>query len=185
MPRIGGNQINANRDPTDLYPTHPSCTRALLKNIKLQGPVWEPAAGNGDMVKVIREAGYRVHATDILTGQDFLATAEPWAGSIVTNPPYRLADEFIAHALSLASAQTAMLLPVGALGGQRRFSGLWAKRPPALILVIARRMVVTGSASQFNHMWAVWSTDQDVGTCSDISGVHSRHTAIRWASGDD
>lgn len=174
MPRIGGNQTNTRRDPTDLYPTHPNWTRALLRAVKLRGPIWEPAAGDGSMVEVLRSAGYEVHATDILTGQDFLAVNKPWVGSIVTNPPYRFADEFIAHALDLASSKVAMLLPIGALGGQRRFSSLWNKRPPGLILVIARRMTVKSQMSQFNHIWAVWSAKRN-----------PQHTCIRWALGDD
>jgi hypothetical protein len=156
--RIGGNQSNPDRHPTDLYPTHPAWTQALLAQVTLEGPVWEPAAGNGDMVQVLEDYSYQVRATDILTGTDFLAQTDRWDGSIVTNPPYRHADEFVHKALSLTSAPVAMLLPIGALGGQRRFTQLWAAKPPSRIVVVAKRMPVYGKASQFNHIWAVWNS---------------------------
>lgn len=156
MSRIGGNQGNPDRDPTDLYPTEVEWTRALLAHVRLRGRVWECAAGEMDMVKELKRQHYRVRATDILTGVDFLATTKPWEGSIVTNPPYRLADEFIHHALQLASEHVAMLLPIGALGGKTRYQHLWSKRRPSHVIVVCSRMKVRGEASQFNHVWAVW-----------------------------
>lgn len=169
MPRIGGNQPNAQRDPTDLYPTPEHWTEALLSQVKLRGPVWECAAGNHDMVRVLCRHGYQVNATDILAGTDFLAQDQPWAGSIVTNPPYSLASQFVDKALELAAEQTAMLLPVGALGGQRRYRQLWSQRPPSLVLIIATRMPMNGQASQFNHCWVVWDRR------------YKRPTSLRWA----
>jgi hypothetical protein len=168
--RIGGNQFNPNRSPTDLYPTAGGWTRALLGQVRLRGPLWEPAAGNGDMVRELERAGYQVQATDVLTGTDFLTSTVPWPGSIITNPPYRFAYEFIDRALALAAHQVAMLLPMGALGGSARCRRLWQPRPPTLILVIANRMVVHGKPSQFNHVWAVWDRR-----------VRRPDTVIRWA----
>lgn len=153
---IAGNQINPNRSPNDLYPTDERWTEVLLRKANIRGPIWECAAGEGHIVRVCERRGYAVRATDIMTGDDFLTMREPWTGSIVTNPPYSKADEFIHHALDLASEQVAMLLPVGALGGQKRYEQLWATRPPALIISVVNRMYVFGKASQFNHMWVTW-----------------------------
>jgi hypothetical protein len=166
---LAANQFNPNRSPTDLYPTAAAWTRALLREVRLRGPLWEPAAGNGDMVRELQRAGYQVCATDVLTGVDFLTVTTPWPGAIITNPPYRFAYEFIDRALTLAAHQVAMLLPMGALGGIDRCRRLWQPRPPTLILVIANRMVVHGKPSQFNHLWAVWD-----------KRVH-QPTVIRWA----
>ncbi len=108
------------------------------------------------MVDVLRGRGYETRATCIQQGQDFLEADEPWDGSVITNPPYRHADAFIEKALGLASEQVAMLLPVGALGGQKRAARLWRVRPPALVLMVPQRMKVYGLPSQFCHVWAVW-----------------------------
>jgi len=173
MARIGGNQSNDDRHPTDLYPTHPVWTESLLDTVVFRGPIWECANGHGDMTKVLQEYGYDVRATDILTGVDFLVQDERWVGSIVTNPPYRYADEFIFKALELATEQVAMLLPIGALGGQRRYRDLWGKHPPATVVVVAARMPIgSGGASQFNHVWVVWDRR------------YRGDTVVRWVSGE-
>jgi hypothetical protein len=85
----------------DLYETPPVAVRALLKVERIPHKVWEPAAGNGSIVPVFEAAGHHVVATDIMTGTDFLACWTPCAEAIVTNPPYRLAAQFAAHAIRL------------------------------------------------------------------------------------
>ena len=141
-----------------MYPTDERWTEALLRRVKFRGEIWECAAGEGDMAKVLRRGGYKVRETDILTdGTDFLTQSTAWKGSIVTNPPYSLADEFIHRAIRLASEQVAMLLPIGSLGGQRRYKSLWGIRPPCLVISVVDRMpMVRGGHSQFNHVWCVW-----------------------------
>jgi len=130
------------------------------------GPrVWEPACGDGSIVKVLVEAGHDVRATDLRTGVDFLASDQPWDGAIVTNPPYSHWDAFTHHALDLVDGEhpVAMLMPVPYLGGVRRNQALWSARPPSEVVVVARRMPFeaphnNGRTSQFNHAWAVWNT---------------------------
>jgi len=170
--QISGNSLNPNRNRTDLYPTHPVWTRALLDNVEFKGPVLEPASGYGDMVRVLEEHGYSVTASDILEGDDFLERTEPWVGDIITNPPYKLADEFIHHAMSLASGRVAMLLPIGSLGGINRYKNLWSVKPPEVVLIISRRMPVGGKTSQFNHIWCVWPRPDDV-----------KDTKVLWVEG--
>ena len=170
MPRIGGNQVNGHRDPNDFYPTHPAWTKALLSSVTIRGPVWEPACGDGAITKVLKDDGFEVYETDIIHGHDFLNQYGSWSGAIITNPPYKLADEFIHHALKLAK-QVAMLLPIGALGGQNRFNKLWTINPPATVVVVAARMPVSGKTSQFNHFWSFWD--------KGISGP----TQIIWRKG--
>jgi hypothetical protein len=74
--------------------------------------------------RVLESAGYKVRSSDILTGTDFLKECEPWVGSIITNPPYKLRNRFIATALLLATEQVAILLPIPRLGGQARYKYL-------------------------------------------------------------
>jgi hypothetical protein len=65
----------------DQYETvEPWITEALLPHLPAPSegiPIWEPACGSGQMVKVLRDAGYTAHATDIQTGTDFLARGDP------------------------------------------------------------------------------------------------------------
>jgi hypothetical protein len=108
----------------DRYWTEPWVTKALLGRVRFRGLIWEPACGRGDMADVLVEHGYKVMASDIAGSDlgcmsaartDFLEVTSPGDGlfSIVTNPPYTLAESFILHALELterASGMVAMLL---------------------------------------------------------------------------
>jgi hypothetical protein len=95
----------------DLYGTPPPGTRKLLRVEKLPLRVWEPACGRGAIVNVLRAAGHEVIASDIADygfplhfQHDFLAmTAMPVrCEAIVTNPPFRDIERFVAHALKLS-----------------------------------------------------------------------------------
>ena len=96
----------------DLYETPASAVHALLAAEPLPaGVVWEPACGPGAIVRVLREAGHRVVASDLIDygcpdstgGIDFLEqlSAPEDAETILTNPPFMHADEFVRHALTL------------------------------------------------------------------------------------
>jgi len=105
----------------DAYDTPAEAVRALLTVEPLPTHIWEPAAGTGSIVNVLREAGHTVMATDIDTGVDFLMEyrAPIGCGCIVTNPPYKLADEFVRHALTLVP-HVVMLLRFNFLEGVGR-----------------------------------------------------------------
>jgi hypothetical protein len=114
----------------DLYESPPEAVHALLKAERLPLNVWEPACGPGAIVRVLRAAGHVVHSTDLVNydspdqdahGVDFLLErhAPPGVEAIVTNPPYKLAAQFVEHALDLCPL-VIMLLPLTFLEGQRR-----------------------------------------------------------------
>lgn len=114
----------------DLYETPPEAVRALLQVEPLPEAIWEPACGPGAIVRELRAAGKRVHATDLVdygledseSGVDFLMERQApgfYIGSIVTNPPFKLANEFVAHALMLCP-KVVMLLRLAFLESERR-----------------------------------------------------------------
>ena len=95
----------------DLYETPSVAVEALLRVEKLPCGIWEPAAGRGAIVNVLRGRGHTVVASDVIDYgfpldfvADFLTTVLPpkGCGAIVTNPPYQIATEFTRHALDLA-----------------------------------------------------------------------------------
>ena len=96
----------------DLYETPDVATLALLRAEPLPRTIWEPACGPGAIVRVLRDAGHRVIATDLIdyrspdqdhAGRDFLLERRVPDGveMIVTNPPGMLAAQFAAHAVLL------------------------------------------------------------------------------------
>lgn len=91
------------RAATDFYPTPAPVTQALLNHLMLPKmlTIWEPACGEGHMVKVLRANGYVVRDSDIQTGTDFLEVEDCPESFIITNPPFNQAEAFIRHANKL------------------------------------------------------------------------------------
>src|SRR5215469_13341749 len=94
----------------DLYETPAIATEALLRVEKVPQQVWEPAAGRGAIVNVLRGHGHAVIASDVY---DF------GCDCILTNPPFQIANEFVAHALDLCPL-VVMLLRLAFLESERR-----------------------------------------------------------------
>jgi hypothetical protein len=117
----------------DLYETPAVAVEALLRVLPLPaGKIWEPACGRGAIANVLRAHGHDVVCTDLVDygvdstatyGVDFLKTIElpPGVTSIVTNPPYKCANEFVAHALGLCP-NVVMLLRLAFWESERRSS---------------------------------------------------------------
>ena len=113
----------------DLYGTPPEATRALLRAEILPHRLWEPCAGRGLIVDVLRAAGHEVLASDLVDYQqpthfsrrDFLMERKAPEGceAIVTNPPFKLAEEFVSHALDLCP-RVIMLLRLAFYESERR-----------------------------------------------------------------
>ena len=88
------------RPDNDFYPTSPDAVEALLMVEKFDGPIWEPACGDGAICKVLEANGYTVVATDLIdrgygeSPHDFL-TSNLTCDNIITNPPFILAEDFI------------------------------------------------------------------------------------------
>lgn len=100
---------NAKREDNDFYATDPWAiykAKEEFKNIGLCKDVWEPACGAGHLSNALIDIGYNVKSTDLINRgygeqMDFLTCEEPWNGDILTNPPFKLANEFVQHAIDL------------------------------------------------------------------------------------
>jgi DNA modification methylase len=131
------------RDDLNFYPTPPCVTEELLGREDFGSVVWEPACGDGAISKVLEAAGYTVLSSDIKDrgyGEvlDFFQTQRT-VESIVTNPDYSRAEEFVRKALASATFKVAMFLRASFFESQRR-APLFAEHPPKRIYVFARRV---------------------------------------------
>jgi hypothetical protein len=158
------------RDRDDFTPTPPDGTRRLLAVERFEGTIWECACGEGHMARELAAAGYDdVMATDLIDrgfGQgrvDFLLDFQTTADNIVTNPPYKFADQFVEHALKRTRRKVAMLLRLGWLtAGKRR--KLIESTPLARVLVFAPRLQMWrgrlpepgDGKSMVDSAWFVW-----------------------------
>ena len=112
----------------DLYETPACAVHALLAVEPVPLSCWEAACGPGAIVRVLRQSGRAVIATDLndwgcpdsKSGVDFLLERKgpPGVPAIVTNPPFKLAEEFVEHAINLAP-EVYMLLRLAFLEGMR------------------------------------------------------------------
>lgn len=96
-------------------------------------------------------------------GVDFLKCREPFYGDIVTNPPFKYAQEFIEHALELIPEgnKVCMFLKVQFLEGKARKS-FFAENPPKTVWVSSSRIQfgMNGDFGDKSSMlataWYVW-----------------------------
>lgn len=169
----------------DFFPTPPWATRALCEHLERWGglkdaSVWEPACGAGDMVRPLSEYFHSAYGSDVhdhgWEGQseicDFLfpgpspmarcfAYGQPdW---IVTNPPFRLAEEFALKAFGLARFGVALLVRTAFLEGAGRFARLFAPHRPQWVLPFCERVpMVKGrldakASTATSYAWVVWT----------------------------
>jgi len=88
----------------------------LFPYLPLDWTVWEPAAGEGYIVRTLADQGYKVTGSDLLTGKNFFSYAPMTdIDCIVTNPPYSIKYRWIAHCYAL-NLPFALLMPVETLG---------------------------------------------------------------------
>lgn len=174
-----------NREEHDFYPTHPSATRALLSVETFDGPIWEPACGEGDLSRVLIDAGYDVVSTDLVDrgyGEapvDFLRQFRSRAPNVVTNPPFKHAMAFTNCALQHSTGKVAMFLRLAFLEGQRR--GPWFQRTPL------RRVWVMSSRVPMQRSRI--ATDDDTGGVLAFAWFVWEHgyqgePTIGWLDGD-
>ena len=143
----------------DDFQTPEWVARPLYDFIPKDKVIWECACGKGNLVWAFRREGYKVIATDISDGVNFIFE-EPKEDYdvIVTNPPYSLKDQFIKRCYYLGKP-FALLLPLTALEGIKR-QKLWSKYGVELILLPKRVNFETpsgkGQGSWFPVAWFTW-----------------------------
>lgn len=171
------------RDSPDDFPTPPWATRALLEYILEDKPAratqscLEPACGAGHMAKVLKEYFGEVDSADAYEYgygpvRDFLL--EPYeAGSYdwaITNPPFRLAEEFLLNALKVARRGVAILARTVFLESTGRYNAIFRNTPPSKFAQFVERVpMIKGRLDQkattaTGYAWFVWEHARKDGT---------------------
>lgn len=184
-------QRTESSDSLDDFPTPRWATRALLQEVldneKLSASsCWEPTCGRGYMSATLSEYFASVKASDIHPygfGDvfDFLADRSEsevvprkhdW---LITNPPFRLAEEFARRALDHSRVGAAMLVRTGFIEGAGRFERLFQPHPPSIIAQFVERVpILKGrvdpkASTATGYCWLVW-----------IHGRVVEGTELRW-----
>ena len=154
------------RSQTDFYPTPPEATHALMRYLQLPSDtkVWEPACGQGHMAEVIGQycsvtSSDKYDDSYALPLQDFLRPDRvPEFDWIITNPPFKFSEEFIAQA-EKHGKPFALLLKSQYWHAKRRLS-VFKRTKPAAILPLTWRpdfhMGTKGGAPTMEVAWTVW-----------------------------
>lgn len=149
-------------DSLDDFPTPPWATRALIQHVirphyqydlnRMQ--CWEPCANRGYMVLPLKEFFGSVVASDIFDyglgypQHDFLMPFSPpqhdrvandW---IITNPPFRLAEQIIKRGCDEALQGVAVLVRSAFLEGVDRYNTLFSISPPTLVAQFSERVIM-------------------------------------------
>lgn len=153
------------RKERDLYETPAWVTAALIPHLpRVPRLVWEPAAGSGKMVRALMDSGIWPVHSDIADGTDFFQQrfTKDDADSIITNPPYEVATEFVTRSLSLTERHegiVALLLRTDFDHAATRRLLFGNCRQFAKKVVLTKRIRwfedLKGSPS-FNHAWFIW-----------------------------
>lgn len=150
-------------DSLDDFPTPPWATRALFEHVLLPHLVdgtrfgeligLEPCCNRGYMAKPMAEYFEAVMTSDVndygWPGQEQVADflfpgfqlpmTPAWT---FANPPFRLAQEFIAKALSIYSHGCAMLVRTSFQEGGDRYRELFGPNPPTIVAQFAERVIM-------------------------------------------
>jgi hypothetical protein len=160
----------------DDFPTPPWATRALLDYLYavevLTDPgtlsCAEPAANRGHMVKPLRETFAVVRASDIhdygagFPVRDYLFGQAEIVNWTITNPPFRLAEQFIEQASRSSIDGFAMIVRTAFLEGVGRYNGLFRYNRPSMVLQFAERVVMhkgklsAKGSTATAYCWLVW-----------------------------
>jgi alpha-glucosidase (family GH31 glycosyl hydrolase) len=167
---------NAERQKEDFYATDPKALKLFLDRIaedgfELKGKIWECACGMGHLSEELKKSGYNVKSTDLIDRGygdgvlDFLKQeTREWHTSILTNPPFKLAEQFVEKGIDLIQDGyiLCLFLKIQFLEGQKR-KILFKKYPPKYVYVYSSRQLCCKdgefekySATTQCYAWYVW-----------------------------
>lgn len=182
-------------DSLDDFPTQPWATRALMEHVIIPRlgligrkevaamTAWEPACNRGHMSGPLKEYFGRVVESDIHPYGDhelcdfLIRQTQPasiaigGAHWIITNPPFRLAEQFIHRAKEVKNWRgTAMIVRTAFLEGVGRFDRLFSQDPPSIVAqftervpMVKGRLTASGSTATA-YCWLVWMESASPGT---------------------
>ena len=165
------------RNIADNYQTPIKVISNFLDHYELkEGNILEPSASSGNFVKVIRERGNQdfitalelreeeitnlTNLSDEVIITDFLIwETDKKYKTIIGNPPYSLAMEFIEHCFEIGDENTEiiMLLRTAFLESKKRYD-FWQKHPVNGLYVLSQRPSFTGHGTDAtSYSFFVWN----------------------------
>lgn len=162
----------------DDFPTPPWATRALIEHtigadIVRGKTCLEPACGRGHMARALAEYFANVGSADVHRYgfghvRDFLtypyeAKSHDW---VITNPPFRLAEDFVDRAMTVARSGVSILARTVFLESIGRYTAIFRDRPPSVFAQFSERVpmlkarVDRKGSTATGYAWFVWHLDE-------------------------
>ncbi|SFL49580.1 NAD(P)-dependent oxidoreductase [Lactococcus garvieae] len=162
------NHSDVIREVNDYYATDPRAVEMLLEKEKFNSIILEPSCGEGHISRVLLDGGYAVKSSDLIDRgfgdvKDFFEIDE-FNGDIITNPPYKIALDFVKHSLDIIPEgnKVAMFLKLQFLEGKAR-KEFYKNNPPKKIYVASGRLVcaMNGDFEKYKssavaYAWFIW-----------------------------
>lgn len=167
-------QRTEHRDSLDNFPTPPWATRALIEHVI--GPeraksqtVLEPACGEGYMSRTLGEyfesvQSFDIHAYGFGYVDNFLSSS--WDNDtfdwVITNPPFKAAEDFITRGLQIARCGVAVLVRTVFIESVGRWERLFRDRPCTTFAQFVERVpIVKGrvdpkATTATGYAWLLW-----------------------------
>ncbi|MCL2570659.1 MAG: NAD(P)-dependent oxidoreductase [Firmicutes bacterium] len=176
---LATNATKESRQSEDFYATDPKALEIFLDalnqdGIELPQIVWECAVGMGHLADVLKRHVRTIHVSDIVERgyegtriKDFLQeTRYGFNGTILTNPPFKLATQFVEKGMEILKDGNMLILflKIQFLESKARRE-LFRKYPPKFIYVNSERQHTAkdGNFTKYNtsigtlcFCWFVW-----------------------------
>ena len=175
------NNAKTERQKDDFYATDPKTVELFLKSlerdgVKLNQNLWECSCGLGHISQVLKNHKYNVTSTDLIDRgyNDFtlnflkIPAEKKFNGDIITNPPYKLQEDFVKQGLNLLKEDGNKLIlyvKIQFLEGIKRYNEIFSVNPPKYIYIHSTRQTVArdgdfktygGKANTICFIWCIW-----------------------------
>jgi hypothetical protein len=161
------------REKDEFYPTPAEPTRAILHaeidRLREFDCIWEPACGDGAMIREMHAVGLTTFASDLVqrgaaeTVKDFYVFKNPAFPAILTNPPFDQCGwgngkaAWLYHALDVLNVEYMALLLNWSWPGAGGLGPFWAKHQPDRVYLMRWKIDFTGQgAPPMLNAWFVW-----------------------------
>jgi hypothetical protein len=167
------------KNSLDDFPTPPWATRALVEHVIASSDslraltCLEPACGRGHMAIALAEYFREVRSSDVFdygfsSVADFFKTkyADQSFDWVITNPPFRLGEQFASRSMKIARRGVAMLTRTVFIESVGRYERLFKDNPPSRVAQFTERVpMVKGrvdkkASTATGYAWLVWEKDR-------------------------
>ena len=168
--QLAGGNSTSKREENDFYATNPETLKLFLyefwKDNSFEGDILEPACGQGHISQTLREMlpNFNIISTDLIDrgygqgGVNFLTHDYGRTfNTVITNPPFSLAKEFIEKGLKVADKYVIMLCKIQLLEGVKR-KDMFLNTPLKYVYVHTTRQATWKEGKPTDSKGKKWAT---------------------------